>query len=311
MEILFVGSGTDGGAIVRAQGESLRKSGVHVDYLFLNRGGFRGYFQGIFRLRTALKAKHYDLVHSHYLLSSIVSTLATRKKLIVSLMGSDVFDSWLFRLIIRVLHYLCWEATIVKSAEMKEKLGLEKVEVIPNGVDLENFGSMSIVDARKELGWGEGIYILFGSNPERKEKNFELTEQAFSRLKMPDARLVPLKNIPHEKIRFYLNACDLMLLTSFYEGSPNIVKEAMACNCPLVSTDVGDVRWLTGQTAGCFIAAFDAEDVAEKIREAAAFRKTHLFTEGRKALASLGLDSASVATRLIGMYRKAINDSKV
>lgn len=303
MKILFVGSGTDGAAIVKAQGESLRRSGHRVEYLLLKEGGFKGYSQAYFRLRTVLKEQHHDIIHSHYLLSSIIASFASGRKPVVSLMGSDVFDSSLFRSIIRILSRYRWSQTIVKSVEMKERLGLENIHVIPNGVDLEQFYPMDKAEARRELGWDNRLYILFGSNPERKEKNYKLAEEACSEIKDQGVVLVPLMNIPHNRINTYLNACDLMLLTSFYEGSPNIIKEAMACNCPFVSTDVGDVRWIMGDTDGCYIAEFEARDVAMKILRAARFREQERFTRGRDFLVSNKLDSKSVADRLTDIYQ--------
>jgi teichuronic acid biosynthesis glycosyltransferase TuaC len=65
-----------------------------------------------------------------------------------------------------------------------------------------------------------------------------------------------------------LNAADLLLLTSLTEGSPQVIKEAMACNCPIVATDVGDIREIIGYTDGCYITTFKPSDVAVKIQAA-------------------------------------------
>ena len=308
MNILFVGSGTDGGTIIRAQGESLRKSGILVDYFFINKGGIKGYLQSISRLRSTLNGKNYDLIHSHYLLSAIISSVSSNKPHVVSLMGSDVFDSLLFRWISIILHFFRWKTTIVKSDEMKDMLNIKNIHVIPNGVDLDIFLPINQAEAREHLGWEQNTYILFGSNPERKEKNFELAEKAFAKINIPLKKFVSLKNIPHEKIKYYLNACDVMLLTSFYEGSPNIVKEAMACNCPVVTTEVGDVKNILGDTEGCYITGYEEDDVANKIMLAINYRNKHHFTEGRKHLVQKGLDSNSVAARLKDIYKNILDN---
>jgi len=306
MNILFVGSGTDGGTIIKAQGESLKKSGIHVDYFFMNKGGLGGYLKSISRLREKLKSKDYDLIHSHYLLSAIISSLSSKKPQVVSLMGSDVHDSIFLRWISKCLYFLSWKATIVKSDEMKALLKLKKIHVIPNGVDLDNFHPLDKTEAREKIGWDQSTYVLFGSNPERKEKNYELAENACKLVSIPGIKLIPIKNIPHEEIIFYLNACDTLLLTSFYEGSPNIVKEAMACNCPVVTTDVGDVRKILGSTKGCFITEYDPADVSGKIILAVNHRNISLFTEGRQQLIKNGMDSNSVASALKKIYEKLI-----
>jgi teichuronic acid biosynthesis glycosyltransferase TuaC len=162
-------------------------------------------------------------------------------------------------------------------------------------------------EAREILGWDQSTYVLFGSNPERKEKNYALAEEACKLVNTPGLKLVPIKNIQHEEMIFYLNACDTLLLTSFYEGSPNIVKEAMACNCPVVTTDVGDVRKVLGSVNGCFITSFDPVDVSGKIAIAINYRNRNLYTGGRKQLIQNRMDSLSVATDLKIIYEKLID----
>lgn len=99
------------------------------------------------------------------------------------------------------------------------------------------------------------------------------------------------------------NAADVVLLTSLWEGSPNAIKEAMACNCPVVSTDVGDVREVIGNTEGCYISSFEPRDVAKKIQMALDFSKR---TNGKQSIIELGLDSKTVANKIINIYTKVI-----
>jgi glycosyltransferase involved in cell wall biosynthesis len=109
-----------------------------------------------------------------------------------------------------------------------------------------------------------------------------------------------LYDTPNSEIPYYLNAADLLLVTSYREGSVNVVKEAMACNCPIVSTDVGDVRWVMSGTEGCYISAQDHESVAGNIKKALAFGKR---TNGRDRILELGLDSVSTAQKIIDICR--------
>src|SRR5690606_30979119 len=96
------------------------------------------------------------------------------------------------------------------------------------------------------------------------------------------------------------------VLTSFMEGSPNVVKEAMACNCPIVATDVGDVKWVLGETEGCYIASFDPSDFAEKIKSALAFARQKGRTNGGQRITELGLDSETIAQRVLHVYKQVI-----
>jgi teichuronic acid biosynthesis glycosyltransferase TuaC len=97
-------------------------------------------------------------------------------------------------------------------------------------------------------------------------------------------------------------------VTSFSEGSPLVIKEAMACNCTIVSTNVGDVEWVLGDTEGCYIAVFDAKDVAKKLKLAIEFREEHQYTNGRNRITELGLDSETIAGRIMEVYKKVIGN---
>jgi teichuronic acid biosynthesis glycosyltransferase TuaC len=110
-----------------------------------------------------------------------------------------------------------------------------------------------------------------------------------------------------DELKYFYSAADLLLLTSFHEGSPNVIKEAMACNCPIVSTNVGDVPEVIGKTEGCFLASFDPIDVAEKMRFALEFAQTKGRTNGRQRIIELGLDSETVSAKIIEVYNKVLN----
>ena len=99
-----------------------------------------------------------------------------------------------------------------------------------------------------------------------------------------------------------MNSVDLCLMVSKTEGSPQVIKEAMACNCPIVSADVGDVKEVIGKTEGCFVCFYDPGDVAEKLKMALDYRKIHESTQGRNRIIELGLDSETIAKRIISIY---------
>ena len=121
-----------------------------------------------------------------------------------------------------------------------------------------------------------------------------------------DAELLLVSNVDQEQLNLYYNAVDCLVLTSRYEGSPNVIKEAMACNCPIVSTDIGDVEWILGEAEGCYISSFEPSDVAEKLSLALEIENR---TNGRDRLIKLGLDSETIAKGLIHIYSQVMDNN--
>jgi teichuronic acid biosynthesis glycosyltransferase TuaC len=331
MKILFVSSGnikhTDVSPFIKAQGQSLKDLGYEVYYFPIKGKGLAGYLKNVRPLGRFILDEDFDVVHAHYSLSGVVARLAcrtlqrpqkkksenkrsTRPAVIVSLLGSDVNSKAFRRLLLRLISGI-WDAIIVKSDEMKKNLALKWAVVIPNGVNLNAFKPLNSSSCRAELGLDPFTnYILFAANPKREVKNFPLAKAAYSQLSTlnsqlttDNCQLITLGTVPHSQIPYYLNACNVLILTSLWEGSPNIVKEAMACNVPIVSTKVGDVSWLFGDLDGHFLADPNPEDIAAKLSTALSFEGR---TQGRGRLIELGLDAESVARRIVGVYEKVM-----
>ena len=305
MKVYFIRSGNNGlDPISTLQGKSLEKAGVEVHYFDIIGKGIRGYLQNLFKFRKLVKSVKVDLIHAHYSFSGFLAVLScTGIPVITSLMGSDIKSDRKYRIVIYLFHYLFWRQTIVKSLDMQRQLGLKNVEVIPNGVDLDLFYEMNKQDARKKLGLSaDEKVVLFASDPNRPEKNFALAQKAIS-LAGINIKTLFLKGLQLDEVRDYYNASDVVLLTSDWEGSPNVVKEAMACNRPVITTDVGDVSWLIGKTEGCFITDHNASVIASKIK----YCLNHVDkSKGRERIKSLKLDSASVSIRILEIYRRVL-----
>jgi glycosyltransferase involved in cell wall biosynthesis len=306
MKVLFISSGRAGrpGDVVKNQGESLKAAGIVIDYFLIN-PGFLGYLMAIPKLRHTFKKGNYDLAHAHYSLCGFVAVLAGCKPLVVSLMGSDVYISGLFRTLTRLFIKYKWTETIVKTGKMKELIGINRVQVIPNGVDIERFRPIPKEIAREHIGYKENKkLIVFIAVKNREEKNLNLAMDAIRHLDDNTIDFKHIHDVPNWEIPYYLNAADLLLLTSRREGSVNVIKEAMACNCPIVSTDVGDVRWVIGDTEGCYISSFEPEVFSESIKKAINFGKR---TNGRQRIIDLGLDSDSIARKIIALYEEVLS----
>ncbi len=302
MNILFVSSGNSKNGIsslTKNQGKSLINLGHKVTFFTIKGKGLKGYFLNIFKLKKFLAQQKFEVVHAHYSLSGMVASLAGARPLVVSLMGSDVKASTLLKYIIRGFNTIFWKNVIVKSQDMKEDAGLKEAHVIPNGVDFKKFKPIAREEAIQVTGWDpDQKHILFAANPNRPEKNFKLAKAAFDHIKNDHLQLQKLVDIPNEKMPYYFNAADVILLTSLWEGSPNVIKEAVACNCKIVAVDVGDIKKVISEIKGCYVTGFDEKEIAQKILDCLALENK---TTGRDTISYL--DSVTIAENLTEVYK--------
>lgn len=238
----------------RQQIETLERKGVDCTVLEVpgaeqidgdmgSRRGVKEYLQFFPMVRRELRRGAYDLIHANYGLTAPYAATQLRLPVVLTLWGSDVvgFDGL-------VTKAFAWraDAVTVRSEEMRELLGREDAHIVPSGVDLERFRPIDRTEARERAGWDpDGTHVLFPYAPDYERKNYPLARRVVERTEAElgeEVTLQTISGIQHEEVPYYVNAADALLLTSRHEGSPNTVKEAMACNVPVVSTDVGDVR---------------------------------------------------------------------
>lgn len=314
MKVLFVSSGNSGriSPIVNSQGKSLEELGISISYFLIQGKGLRGYLKNIPKLKRHLRKNNYDVVHAHYSLTAYVSSMANTKQIVVSLMGSDVKGNSSVNYILKFFCNNVWNAVIVKSNDMKKSLGYDNSHIIPNGVDINKFRPTDTIEAKNELSWdNQKIHLLFAANPDREVKNFNLFEQSVYKLRKSYKNLVIkyLRDVDMDKVPMYMNASDVVCLSSKWEGSPNVIKEAMACNRPVVSTDVGDVKWLFGDTDGHFINREQSiDEYSKELFKAISYSKVDDRTIGRQRIKDLGLTSGKVANKISKVYSSVIND---
>lgn len=205
--------------------------------------GVKEYIQYLPKVRRELRHGEYDLIHANYGLTAPYAVTQFQLPVVLTLWGSDVvgFDGW----VTKACAWRC-DAVTVRSEEMRGLLGRTDAHILPSGVDLERFRPIDRTEARERVGWDlKGTHVLFPYSPEYERKNYPLAKRVVDGVEQQRDEAITLQTIsgvPHEEIPYYMNAADTLLLTSVHEGSPNTVKEAMACNVPVVSTDVGDVR---------------------------------------------------------------------
>lgn len=294
-----------------SQINSLVRNGVTVDVLNLNATDSTfNYIAGAFKLWKMIRSRQYDVVHAHYSYCGWVAVLQRRVPVVVSLMGNDLFGVLnsrggqsiigYFNILTSTLLVNIAEAIIVKSNRMKELINADHVFVVPNGVDFDKFRPMRNMAASRRTGAKQTRKVLFLGDPANSRKNYSLARSAVRLLKKehPEVTLATPFGISAEQVCDAMNSSDVLLFTSLQEGSPNVIKEAMACNLPIVSVDVGDVREVIGRTRGCYVTSFDVIEIAEKLRLALDNGRR---TNGRGSIRHLEINN--IAREIIEIYR--------
>jgi teichuronic acid biosynthesis glycosyltransferase TuaC len=253
--------------------DALRARGVEVDLMHIHRmkGNVRGkwsYAQAAWRIfLLSFQSKRYDLIHAFYGHCGLLARLQLRYPIIVTFLGSDLLSRTRDAAIGKVVARLA-DSIIVMSEEMKQIAKRDDAYVIPFGVNLGLFTSHPVEDVRRELGLAlDEKLVLFPWNPARPVKRFDLVQEAIRIVQQRYDRvhLVTVFDKPHETVAKYMSACNVMVLASNYEGSPVALREAMACNLPIVSVDAGDVRQIIENTEGCYLCKREPSDIAEKL----------------------------------------------
>ena len=304
---------------IKRQVEFLRKAGIRVDvFHFKGRKRLLNYIKAWFRLRKHMKGKEYDLIHAQWGHSA---ALAIPKRLpwVITFRGNDLegiigrkgkptYLGKVLQLVSKTTSNMA-DGVIVVSESLARQLSRNDYSVIPSGLDLEIFKDIPKSEARKTLGLPlDKKLILFAANTvENPRKRFELARAAVEIVKKRfDTELVVATRVAHEQIPYFMNACDALLLTSVHEGSPNVVKEALACNLPVVSVDVGDVRDRVESVEGCFISSDDTKEKIAEVLERVLERDAVI--DGRSAIAEL--DERKTTSKVIKIYQTAVKESK-
>ena len=275
------------GTFVRRQVEALRAAGSVQELLQIE--GWRSranYLRAIGRIRRAVRTGRYDLVHAYYGLCGFVAACQTRLPLVVTYCGSDLNPGYAGRerapirsraiIALGQAGALRARHCLVRSREMRDRLlwppARARARIVVSGVDLEHFRPVDRASARRRLGWDDDRpTVLFvcsdPSLPAVKRPELARAVMAEVRKAMPGADLKIAAGLPQAALPDYYNAADLLLLTSANEGSPNVVREALACGLPVVSTRVGDVREILEGLRHCHLCDADPAGLAARVVE--------------------------------------------
>ena len=301
------------GTFIKAQVDSLIAEGLEVEIIHPKPGPVPLRYAST-ALQVFFKALtgHFDVIHGHYGLWCLLSRLQWTTPVVADYLGDDLLGtvkadgsySKKGDFVAHVSRWLCHrvDAVLVKTEQMKKATSGGNVFVIPDGVNFDLFHPIPRSEARANLGWDQDrYYVVFANNPEIPVKNFSLARAAIERLheRGMTAELVVANGLPQTKVVEYINASNALILPSIAEGSPNVVREAMACNVPVVATNVGDVAQVIGHTKGCSVCPHDPDALATGLE--IALRHTEP-TTGR--IDTSHLSSSAIAKQLIAMYEQ-------
>lgn len=248
------------------QTKSLELSEIEIELFLIKGKGILGYLKNIKKLRNVINCKNFDIIHAHNGPSGFIAIFQRIVPVIISFHGSDINLRYLNVLSSIACLFSKWN--IFVSQKLYDKIYIKpsvKYSIIPCGINLDVFYPIDKVIARKKLGLSlTRKYILFGAAFNNPIKNYSLAQKV---LELTDVNyeVIELRNKSREEVCYLLNACDVLLLTSKSEGSPQVIKEAMACNCPIITTNVGTVHDIIGETEKCYITDFNPKNIAEKL----------------------------------------------
>lgn len=319
MKVLIVASYNKGrfAPFIMEQADALQHAGCEIEWFGVTKKGLMGYVQEIPCLRRKIRECQPDIIHAHYGLSCLLANMATRRIPVVSTYhGSDINNPTVRRFSRIAMRLSAWNIFVslrnVDIAKPKRRWSL-----IPCGINLpeswdelqnrevapltHNQGNERIFDSGKK-------HVLFAGAFDNAVKDPELAKAAVAAYNAAYAgspvQLIELKGYNRDQVNALMYACDAFLMTSKTEGSPQVIKEAMACGCPIVSVDVGDVAERTEGVEGCYVVSSrNPKAIADALKKAIAFEKR---TKGHDRIIEAKLTNEQVAKRIIKIYESIL-----
>lgn len=275
MKILFVSRIKNGSVnpFIFEQGEALKMHNGHdIRHFLIKKGGIFGYIDSSLKILKLYNKENFDLVHAHNGLSGFSASISKilsfyKMKLIITFHGTDINNEKE-----RKLSYLASKISdfnILVSSFMKMYIS-KNSEIIPCGIDMEvEIADLNFV--RNQLNWPLNEFvILFSSAFDRKIKDPEFAFQVIDRLRNETdipIRFLELNGLTRDQVNQYMQASNLLLMCSFSEGSPQVIKEAILNRLPVITNDVGEVRSICNNVDSCFIVPKTVEEFLNVIKK--------------------------------------------
>jgi teichuronic acid biosynthesis glycosyltransferase TuaC len=312
MKVLVVcgGNSVDGKFIfevhqsfIYEQMKELKKLGVEFDLYLIEGKGILGYLRNLIPYWRKLLSGRFDLVHAHDGTAGMLAVLRLFIPVIVTFHGSDIYVAKLRIFSLVAMHLSTYNIFVDRKLAAVSRYKRSNYSVSPCGYDYDTFYPMEKNECRRRLGLDpeKKIVVFSASIKTGTPKNSELAKTALGFVRT-QLDFMPLVDYSRDQVRELFNAADLLLVTSKRETGPLVVKEAMACNCPIVSTDVGYVREVIEGTDGCFITSFEAHDIASKIEQVLRFGRR---TNGAERVAQYS--NAYEVKDVLGVYQHIVS----
>ncbi len=299
---------------VERQIDSLVRAGVAGQTFYLQSRTAPGVMlRELRRLKAEIRQFQPDIVHAQYgTATAFVCVFATSRPLVVTFRGSDLNPTpekgrlrcLMGRLMSQIAACRARQVICV-SEQLLARLwwAKQKAAIIPSGIDTRIFCPQPRDEARALLGWNVAERIVFFNGTHRPVKRPDLARAAveIASAQCGPVRLVGLDGTqPPDQIPLMMNAADCLLLTSDYEGSPNVVKEAIACGLPVVSRDVGDVRKRLAGVQPSRVAGDTPQELGRALAEILAQPQR---SNGPQFAREFSLDF--IAGQIVALYEKA------
>lgn len=283
------------------QAEALKKQHCEIAWFGLQGKGLMGYLRNLSALKKKFRETQPDVIHAHYGLSGLLANMQRRVPVVTTYHGSDINERKALVFSKLSMRLSAWNIFVSRKT-MEIAKPRKNHSLLPCGIVLSDLQLTDRSEARRQMNLSiDKKYVLFAGAFDNTVKNAPLAKGAVTTLQDGNVELLELKGYSRNEVTLLMCAADALIMTSFSEGSPQVIKEAMSCGCPIVSVDVGDVKERVEGVEGCYVAKTqEPQELSDLLRDALLFEGK---TEGRKRIISDGLDNRQVAEELMTIYK--------
>ena len=316
MKLLVIASDKGGhfAPFIEEQIAALQARGVQIIRYGVTGHGIMGYLRELPALRRLIRAERPNLVHAHYGLSGLLANLQRIVPVVTTYHGSDINLPNVLRFS-KIAMRLSSYNIFVSKRNIAIAQPKDKYTLLPCGVNIPKPWNEMQTQWVEQLTLNQWVqkklkadvkHVLFAGAFDNAVKDASLAKAAINELAIEGVKveLIELKGYNRDQVNALMYNCHALLLTSKTEGSPQVIKEAMVCGCPIVSVDVGDVAERVSGVEGCYVVSTrEPSAIAEALRKAIAFEGK---TNGRERIQEMGLSNEQVAERLMAIYQSLV-----